>query len=103
MCIVLERRFMYCCELSDSCSVGTQYVVVRRKDSLVAQPKRRRIGTYRHSSRALWDPEEVQNLIKGVKLYGIGRWMKIRKNFEFAEHRTNVDLKDKWRNLQGRH
>ena len=38
--------------------------------------------------------------MEGVALCGGGKWADIKKlNFAAIEHRTAVDLKDKWRNL----
>ncbi|XP_072176061.1 uncharacterized protein [Diadema setosum] len=48
--------------------------------------------------RRPWSDEEVENLRKGVERYGTGRWMEILLSFKF-DNRTNVQLKDKWRNL----
>ncbi|XP_066265177.1 telomeric repeat-binding factor 2-like [Branchiostoma lanceolatum] len=48
--------------------------------------------------RHQWTDSEVENLIKGVKKYGLGNWAKIKDNFRF-NGRTNVNLKDKWRQL----
>ena len=52
--------------------------------------------------RTKWTSDEVQELIKGVEKHGVGKWKLIMKHRKFAPHRTTVDLKDKWRNLQGR-
>ena len=49
-----------------------------------------------------WSTEEAEELIKGVKIYGPGKWKKILDTFSFAPHRTSTSLKDKWRNMQGR-
>ncbi|XP_013420132.1 telomeric repeat-binding factor 2 [Lingula anatina] len=45
-----------------------------------------------------WMAAEVQSLIKGVEQFGIGQWAVIREKFDL-QSRTNVQLKDKWRNL----
>lgn len=49
-------------------------------------------------TRRLWTPEEEAKLIKGVNTYGRGNWALIRKKMHLNE-RTNVELKDKWRNI----
>ena len=49
--------------------------------------------------RIAWSQDEVDNLVSGVQLYGVGEWKQIANHFEFNK-RTPVDLKDKWRNLQ---
>eukprot|EP00062_Callorhinchus_milii_P021699 gi/632978696/ref/XP_007906059.1/ PREDICTED: telomere repeats-binding bouquet formation protein 1 isoform X2 [Callorhinchus milii] len=46
-------------------------------------------------------PEEVTFLIEGVKLMG-KHWNSILWSFPFQESRTNVDLAQKYRNLQGK-
>ncbi|XRB09198.1 transcription factor MYB [Pycnococcus provasolii] len=49
-----------------------------------------------------WAHEEEDALREGVRKYGQGKWRAIQKDPEFSRHlvnRTNVDLKDKWRNL----
>ncbi|XP_016480326.2 single myb histone 1 isoform X2 [Nicotiana tabacum] len=49
-----------------------------------------------------WTSEEEASLKAGVAKYGVGKWSTILKDPEFAtvlRSRSNVDLKDKWRNL----
>lgn len=49
-----------------------------------------------------WTPEEEAALRAGVEKYGPGKWRAIQKDPEFAPclvTRSNVDLKDKWRNM----
>ena len=47
-----------------------------------------------------WGLDEVQALIEGVSRCGVGNWSRIKElGFPELEHRTNVDLKDKWRTL----
>ncbi|XP_031115057.1 telomere repeat-binding factor 1-like [Ipomoea triloba] len=49
-----------------------------------------------------WTSEEEAALKAGVSKYGVGKWSTILKDPEFAAvlcTRSNVDLKDKWRNL----
>lgn len=49
-----------------------------------------------------WTSEEEAALKAGVAKYGVGKWSTILKDPEFAtvlRSRSNVDLKDKWRNL----
>jgi len=53
-----------------------------------------------HTGRVRWTKEEEEYLIAGVKRYGKS-WVEILKNYEF-QNRTNVNLKDKWRNLKKR-
>eukprot|EP00873_Tetraselmis_striata_P010869 jgi/Tetstr1/431133/TSEL_020847.t1 len=49
-----------------------------------------------------WTEEEEAALRAGVVKYGVGKWRAIQKDPGFKtalSSRTNVDLKDKWRNL----
>jgi len=49
-----------------------------------------------------WSSLEEELVYKGVKQYGIGNWALIHANY--LQHRTNIDIKDKWRTMlrQGR-
>ncbi|GLU10787.1 hypothetical protein SLE2022_275710 [Rubroshorea leprosula] len=50
-----------------------------------------------------WSLQEEEALRDGVEKYGIGSWkMILKSNPEAFQERTEVDLKDKWRNLSGR-
>nr|GEZ36979.1 telomere repeat-binding factor 4-like [Tanacetum cinerariifolium] len=49
-----------------------------------------------------WTLDEESALIAGVRKYGMGNWKDIlsdQKISKCLKHRSNVDLKDKWRNL----
>ncbi|XP_073151677.1 single myb histone 1-like [Henckelia pumila] len=49
-----------------------------------------------------WTSEEEAALKAGIKKYGVGKWSTILKDQDFSaalRSRSNVDLKDKWRNL----
>ncbi|XP_028763143.1 telomere repeat-binding factor 4 [Neltuma alba] len=49
-----------------------------------------------------WTAEEEEALLAGIAKHGPGKWKNILKDPEFAPfltHRSNIDLKDKWRNL----
>ena len=47
--------------------------------------------------RTAWTEEETDQLVKGVAIYGMGRWKNILDHPElhFREGRTNMDLKDR--------
>jgi len=49
--------------------------------------------------RRRWSDEEVEYLVEGIRLFGVGSWKDILNNFPFGD-RTYVDLKDKFRNLR---
>lgn len=49
-----------------------------------------------------WTSEEEEALRAGVAKHGAGKWKNIHKDpefYPFLHSRTNIDLKDKWRNL----
>ncbi|KAL9224242.1 hypothetical protein vseg_000301 [Gypsophila vaccaria] len=49
-----------------------------------------------------WTAEEEEALIDGIAKHGPGKWKCIQKDPQFHVHlsnRTNIDLKDKWRNM----
>lgn len=50
--------------------------------------------------RVRWAEEEVEFLKEGVERFGIGNWKTIRQNYSFNSKRSNMDLRDKWRNMQ---
>ena len=52
------------------------------------------------SKKRKWTPQEEEALRKGVKEHGVGFWKKICENSPALKNRTQVDCKDKWRNLQ---
>jgi len=57
-------------------------------------------GPRRSKHHNPWSLEEAQALITGVITCGGGKWADIKKlGYREIEHRTAVDLKDKWRNL----
>ncbi|EOA38272.1 hypothetical protein CARUB_v10009763mg [Capsella rubella] len=52
-----------------------------------------------------WTPEEEEALVAGIAKYGPGKWSNIIEDPEFAPQlleRTNINLKDKWRNMKTR-
>ncbi|KAI0242606.1 hypothetical protein LSAT2_012360 [Lamellibrachia satsuma] len=49
--------------------------------------------------RSRWLPSEEELLFRGVVNFGTGQWVLIKKKYDFLG-RTNVDLKDKWRNMK---
>ncbi|KAK1363717.1 hypothetical protein POM88_039278 [Heracleum sosnowskyi] len=55
--------------------------------------------------RRQWSAEEEAALKDGVTKYGVGKWRTILNDPDFStalKVRSNVDLKDKWRNLNFR-
>jgi len=54
----------------------------------------------RRRTRKKWTPEEEDALMAGVKKFGKGNWKLILHSYrEIFRERTDVDLKDKWRNM----
>ncbi|KAL8951419.1 MAG: hypothetical protein Q9222_002610 [Ikaeria aurantiellina] len=53
--------------------------------------------------RTKWTEEETYCLVKGVDRFGVGKWTKILNygNYAFADGRTPVDLKDRFRTIIG--
>ena len=51
--------------------------------------------------RTKWTEEETDQLVKGVAIYGVGRWKNILEHseFHFKKGRTSMDLKDRQVNL----
>jgi len=54
---------------------------------------------FRNRVKRRWSIEEEELLIKAVAKTGEGNWSKMMKEFKFVD-RTQVDLKDKWRNMK---
>ncbi|KAJ8022003.1 hypothetical protein HOLleu_39365 [Holothuria leucospilota] len=77
---------------SDS-SIGS----VISKASLKSPKLRRSLEGTSADIRRPWTKDEVKKLIKGVIRFGVGKWAEIQDHYEFD--RTNVNIKDKWRNL----
>lgn len=48
--------------------------------------------------RTMFTETETENLINGVRTFGVGNWAVIRDRYNF-KNRSSVDLKDKYRNL----
>ncbi len=55
-----------------------------------------------HRQRVKWTDQEIENLVRGVKECGEGHWKEIMAKYTFV-NRSNIDLKDKWRNLTRRY
>lgn len=58
--------------------------------------------TYTSSKRRRWTSEEEQALCHAVLKHGRGNWQRILgdSNFSCLRGRTNVQLKDKWKNIE---
>ena len=50
--------------------------------------------------RIKWTTQESRDLVDGVKKHGLGQWAMIKADRKLnLGHKTNVQLKDRWRNL----
>ncbi|EUD68071.1 hypothetical protein C922_01683 [Plasmodium inui San Antonio 1] len=54
----------------------------------------------RYKPRVKWDKGETERLIDGINEYGLSNWRQIMEAYSFSESRTNVSLKDKYRNFK---
>eukprot|EP00475_Leptophrys_vorax_P027654 TRINITY_DN3944_c1_g1_i1.p1 TRINITY_DN3944_c1_g1~~TRINITY_DN3944_c1_g1_i1.p1 ORF type:complete len:324 (+),score=87.97 TRINITY_DN3944_c1_g1_i1:170-1141(+) len=52
------------------------------------------------SAKCRWTKEEEKTLRRGVDEFGAGKWKQIWSKYFRKGRRSQVDLKDKWRNLQ---
>ena len=50
------------------------------------------------TKRRFWTSEEETYLMEGVQKFGEGNWKETLQNYPF-QNRTNMDLKDKWHNI----
>ena len=57
-----------------------------------------RQGGWQH--RRFWTEADDEKLRAGVKKYGAGRWAVILRNTDFNQNWTNINLKDRWRNIE---
>ncbi|KAL8470505.1 hypothetical protein ACS0TY_033126 [Phlomoides rotata] len=65
-----------------------------------ANPKPRRSELSQRRIRRPFSVGEVEALVEAVEKLGTGRWRDVKIGaFENADHRTYVDLKDKWKTL----
>lgn len=66
----------------------------RTKEEKSGDPPARRLNL---RPRMKWSEEETEQLVKGVAIYGMGKWKKILQHaeFSFLPGRTTVDLKDR--------
>eukprot|EP00658_Telonema_sp_P-2_P051654 TRINITY_DN39759_c0_g1_i1.p1 TRINITY_DN39759_c0_g1~~TRINITY_DN39759_c0_g1_i1.p1 ORF type:complete len:196 (+),score=52.93 TRINITY_DN39759_c0_g1_i1:53-589(+) len=67
-----------------------------------AQPKKRaRIAPEPPAgARKAWTEAEIEELVQGIERCGEGKWALILETGAFPSHRTQVHLKDKYRNLK---
>ncbi|XP_057788968.1 telomere repeat-binding protein 4 isoform X2 [Salvia miltiorrhiza] len=65
-----------------------------------ANPKPKRSELSQRRTRRPFSVGEVEALVEAVERLGTGRWRDVKMGaFEHADHRTYVDLKDKWKTL----
>uniref|UniRef100_A0A1D1ZJ31 Telomere repeat-binding protein 5 n=1 Tax=Anthurium amnicola TaxID=1678845 RepID=A0A1D1ZJ31_9ARAE len=69
-------------------------------EALAAVPKSRRSDMGQRRIRRPFSVSEVEALVQAVEKLGTGRWRDVKlRSFDDANHRTYVDLKDKWKTL----
>ena len=80
---------------ADSYTIEPSGTIPKSKATVHREPKKK---IYLRN-RVRWTDEETEHLVKGVTIYGMGRWKHILEHPEFKFHpaRTHVDLKDKYR------
>ncbi|KAL3523835.1 hypothetical protein ACH5RR_016669 [Cinchona calisaya] len=62
--------------------------------------KNKRCETSQRRTRRPFSVSEVEALVEAVEILGTGRWRDVKmRAFDNANHRTYVDLKDKWKTL----
>lgn len=78
---------------------------LRHKESLVSDPKvspiikrNRYIGERKRATK--FRVVDIENLVSAVNRYGEGFWNTILAHYDFPPYISNVNLKDKWRNLK---
>jgi len=49
--------------------------------------------------RNIWTKEEAALVLKGVEECGYGKWADIKEKFFKESIRTQIDIKDKYRNM----
>ena len=81
-------------------SVSSQIQLCTIKPAAMAILSRKE-NTSKHVRLPFTKTEEAA-LRKGVELHGTGSWAVILGSGHLATQRTNIDLKDKWRNLMAR-
>ncbi|KAL6616803.1 hypothetical protein ACP70R_039073 [Stipagrostis hirtigluma subsp. patula] len=68
--------------------------------AIVPLCKTRRSDTGQRRVRRPFSVPEVEALVEAVEYLGTGRWRDVKmRAFDSADHRTYVDLKDKWKTL----
>ena len=74
-------------------------IVVMEKHS--EPPKKKRLRDYT-SKKVRFSDEEIIDLLRGINFIGVSKWAQILDcpELKFEKRRTNVDLKDKARNLE---
>ena len=70
-----------------------------QKSGLSAKTSTTKSPVGKSGVRRPFTQEEEAYLLEGVKTFGEGKWSLILESYPFV-NRTNVNLKDKWRNMQ---
>ncbi|KAK7257817.1 hypothetical protein RIF29_32063 [Crotalaria pallida] len=86
---------------TDSKSLDTVPEMGEEELAMVPVPqKSKRSENMQRRIRRPFSVDEVEALVQAVEKLGTGRWRDVKiRAFDDAEHRTYVDLKDKWKTL----
>ncbi|CAI0411281.1 unnamed protein product [Linum tenue] len=91
------------CETSHLISRALVAVEPASAEALAVVPlnqKSRRSENVQRRTRRPFSVSEVEALVQAVEELGTGRWRDVKlRSFDNADHRTYVDLKDKWKTL----
>ncbi|XP_065632648.1 telomere repeat-binding protein 3-like isoform X1 [Quercus suber] len=93
-------------DMNDKTTLDTKAIVAvpaMSMEALAVVPlnqKTRRSELVQRRTRRPFSVSEVEALVHAVEELGTGRWRDVKlRAFENADHRTYVDLKDKWKTL----
>ena len=74
--------------------------ITRRSPASFNPPTRSRANKQNPTKKRIpWSKKDELTLREGVRRHGIGCWRKILSSCKFEVERSNVDIKDKWRNM----
>ncbi|RYR40305.1 hypothetical protein Ahy_A09g046030 [Arachis hypogaea] len=108
LCSCLRRQFCSClrrqlCSSRPYIKVLVTSTAWRKLLTGITELKNSRKKTKKMGNqKQKWTQDEEDALIAGVEKHGPGKWKNILKDPQFAPFltsRSNIDLKDKWRNL----
>lgn len=72
-----------------------------KTDSVHLRPLLRGISIFQRKKRSWWTEREEEKIYVAVQKHGVGHWAAVVSDGSLP-HRTNVDIKDKWRTMKKR-